>query len=40
MQVILALFGFWKWLIGMIYLVRPHLGRKSMPDIGKNDVFQ
>jgi hypothetical protein len=40
MQIILALYGFWKLLIGMIYLVRPHFVRKSIPDIGKNDVFQ
>ena len=40
LQIILATYGFWKLLTGMIYLVRPQFVRKSMPDIGENDVFK
>jgi hypothetical protein len=40
LQMIVAMYGFWKLLIGMIYLVRPQFVRKSIPDIGENDVLQ
>jgi hypothetical protein len=40
LAVIVALYGFWKLLIGTIYLVRPQFVQKSITDIGESDMLE